>query len=144
MARGRVSAAALTVVGGVSGVRLTQRPVPPDELSEAEANEWRQIVDRLPADWFGRETIPMLVQYVRHIVRVQKLNGTIKSMEARQGEEDFNYRLYMALLRAETNQSRIISTLATKMRISQQSTYDKSKRKPSKTQETENLWSKDY
>jgi len=144
MARGRVSAAALTVVGGVGGVRLSKKLAPPDELNAAEAKEWTSIVDRMPADWFGRETVPMLVQYVRHITRARKLNATISALEPLLGEKTFNYRVYMALVRAEANQSRVISTLATKMRISQQSTYDRSKRKPSKIQETEELWSEDY
>lgn len=34
------------------------------------------------------------------------------------------------LLKMQERESRVITTLATKMRISQQSTYDKSKKKP--------------
>jgi hypothetical protein len=61
--RGRKSAEALSVVMGIPG----QRPAPPDNLDEDEAAEWRAIVERMPADWFTRETWPVLAELCRHI-----------------------------------------------------------------------------
>jgi hypothetical protein len=48
--RGRKSAAALGVIHGIP-----QRPEPPDELTPEQAEEWREIVGRMPVDWFGRQ-----------------------------------------------------------------------------------------
>jgi hypothetical protein len=44
--------------------------------------------------------------------------------------EGFDVKEYRDLLRSEEEQSRAIAALSTKMRISQQTTYDKSKKKP--------------
>ena len=96
----------------------------------------------MPADWFGRETIPLLAQYVRHIVRSKRIAEMIKRLEDQKDTASFDTKSYLKLLRAEDLQSRVLTTLATKMRISQQSTYDKSKKKPSVT--GAKLWSKDY
>jgi len=142
--RGRVSTAELTVVGGAGGVRFTEKPKPPPELEKEEVEEWHKIVDRMPPDWFGPESLPLLIQYVHHIVRARKINEVVKKMESTRGSKDFNPRTYMSLLRSEISQSRALALLATKMRISQQSTYDKRVRKSPKVEETKKLWSSNY
>jgi hypothetical protein len=140
LARGRKSASQLTVIGA-GGIETIARPQAPDGFSEEEAHEWTQIVNRMPADWFGRETIPLLVQYVRHVIRSRRLGEMIRNLENRRNSDDFDANLYMKLLRAEETQSRSLASLATKMRLPQQSTYDKSKRKPPNASK---LWSQDY
>lgn len=122
--RGRRSAAAagLTLITG-NGIESAKRPPPPPSLSKEAAEEWKAIVSRLPPEWFPRETHPLLVQLCRLIVRshqIAKLLETAKKLSPEQ---------YMALLRSEQALSKSIATLSTKMRISQQSTYDKRKRK---------------
>jgi hypothetical protein len=69
--RGGKSAASLSV-GRVLG---NERPAPPDELTEEEAEEWRAIASRMPHDWFTRENHPLLAEYCRHIVRARDLAG---------------------------------------------------------------------
>lgn len=104
----------------------TPRPAAPDELNHEEAEEWLAIVNRLPADWFSRETYPLLIQYCRHVITARRVRQIIEKLE---GEEDFDFKGYEAALKMQARESQIITTLATKMRISQQSTYDKSKKK---------------
>src|SRR5262245_797932 len=70
--RGRQSTAALSVIGP-DGVETVRRPEPPDELTAEQAEEWRSIVNRLPADWFPRETLAMLAQYCRHVVHARRI-----------------------------------------------------------------------
>jgi hypothetical protein len=124
--RGRVSAAALTVIGP-GGIETVRRPEPPIELTDDQAEEWRAIVNRMPADWFTRETVPLLVQYCRTIVRARRLAQLLNNTEK---SEELDVKEYRDLLRSEAEQSGVLMSLATKMRISQQSTYDKSKKKP--------------
>jgi hypothetical protein len=124
--RGRKSQAALTVIGP-GGVETIRRPEPPPELTDEQAEEWTSVVTRLPADWFPRETHAMLSQYCRHIVRARRI---AKLIEATERCAEFDVKEYRDLLRSEEEQSRAIASLATKMRISQQTTYDKSKKKP--------------
>jgi hypothetical protein len=55
-------------------------------------------VDRLPADWFPRETHGLLAQYVRHITTARRLARLVEQMEA---AEDLNIRDYNLLPAAQ-------------------------------------------
>jgi hypothetical protein len=124
--RGRQSAAALTVVGP-SGIETVRRPEPPDELTDEQASEWKAIVSRMPADWFGRETHGMLAQYCRHVIASRRVAQLI---EANEQSDDFSLEAYDTLLKMQEREGRAMSALATRMRISQQASYDKQKKKP--------------
>jgi hypothetical protein len=88
--RGRISSASLSVVSS-EGVITVPRPKPPDELTDEQAVEWRAIVDRLPADWFTRETWGLLVQYCRHVIAARKVAQLVASLES---EADFDVAAY--------------------------------------------------
>lgn len=126
--RGRKSAASLAI-RPVTPVEKTPRPTPPSELSDEEADEWRAIVDRLPADWFARETHVLLVQYCRHIIAARRVSQLIAAIQESASVEDFDFKAYHDALKMQQRESAILASLATKMRISQQSTYDKSRKK---------------
>lgn len=121
-ARGRKSKTELTVLNG--GKRI-ERPAPPAELGSEAAAEWNDIANRLPADWFTRETWPLLVQYCRHVVAARRVADAIETVQNE--VDEFNVKAWADLLRLQQKESAIICSLATKMRIAQQSTYDKSK-----------------
>jgi hypothetical protein len=55
--RGPQSSAA-AVIRSVAELRGDARPEPPADLTEDQADEWRAVVDRLPADWFPRTADP--------------------------------------------------------------------------------------
>lgn len=131
--RGRQGSAEIAVIGP-NGIETVSRPHAPNDLTEEQAEEWREIVNRMPADWFPRETHPMLAQYCRHVVRARRLAQLLDKVES---SEEFDVKEYRDLLRSEEEQSRALASLATKMRISQQTTYDKSKKKPSSNRK---LW----
>ena len=122
----RQSAAALSVISA-EGIVTIRRPEPPEELTDEQAQEWRAIINRLPADWFPRETHGMLVQYCRHVVASRRVAQLIAAHEA---SENFDTEDYDRLLKMQEREGRAISSLATRMRISQHSTYDKKKAKP--------------
>lgn len=121
----------------VPTVVAVERPDAPYDLTDEQTAEWWAIVNRMPADWFPKETHPLLAQYCRHIVRARRLAQLIDAAE--KGEQ-LDVKEYRDLLRSEEEQSRALSTLATKMRISQQTTYDKSKKKPT----TKAVWTRDF
>lgn len=125
--RGRKSSGGALALGQISGLETIQRPKPPSELTEEQAEEWRAVVDRLPADWFGRETFALLAQHCRHVCRARRLAQMLDEAERADGFEIDNYA---KLLREEIAQSNIIQSLATRMRISQYSSYDAKKTKP--------------
>ena len=72
--RGRKSAAELGVIPGIP-----QRPEPPDELTPQQAEEWREIVDRMPVDWFRRKIHPLLCSYCRHVTNARHIAGLIEA-----------------------------------------------------------------
>lgn len=137
--RGRTSAAALSVISG-GGIETIRRPEPPQELTDEEAVEWRAIVNRLPADWFPAETLPMLSQYCRHTVAARRVATMIEQLDGLMADEIkggakaaevvlSSAKTVDRLLKMQERESRCIASLATKMRISQQTTYDKSRKK---------------
>lgn len=139
--RGRTSAAALSVISG-GGIETVRRPDPPRELTDDEAVEWRAVVNRLPADWFPTETLPLLAQYCRHTVAARRVATMIEQLDNLMGAEVksggnpaevvmSSAKAVDRLLKMQERESRCLSSLATKMRISQQTTYDKSRKKGS-------------
>lgn len=59
MKRGRKSAEDQLAVVPISGARMD----PPAHLSDAEASEWREIVNSLPAAYFRPSDVPLLAAY---------------------------------------------------------------------------------
>ena len=108
-------------------VVATKRPEPPSELTDEQADEWEAVVNRLPADWFPRETWGLLTQYCRHVVSARRVAQLAEQMV---GSEDFNVAEYDKLLQMQEREGRAMSSLATRMRLTQQATFDKERRKP--------------
>lgn len=128
-ARGRLSGSELSLVGAASGGQITveSRPDPPLDLTAEQSNEWRAVVASLPADWFRRETHALLSNYCRHAIASKRIAQMIDEYES--GEE-FDVDTYDKLLRMLQRESASMSSLATRMRMSQQSSYDvKTKKK---------------
>lgn len=123
--RGRRSGAALTVVSG-EGIVAIGRPESPDYLSDEQAEEWRAVVTRMPADWFPSETHSMLAQYCRHVVSAKRISQLVEALEK---SPDFNVGEYDKLLKMHDREGRALALLATRMRITQQSTYSPNRQK---------------
>ena len=132
--RGRKNVVELTLVS-----QGKQKPSPPVELTKEEAKTWNEVVSGLAPDWFTPDTFPLLVQYCRHVNRARQISQLVETMMSgkkprfmgRGAARDrvlWEKHLFL-LLEKEESISRVIATLATKMRICQQSTYDKSKKK---------------
>lgn len=123
--RGRKSSADLSVVQD-GEVRAEYRPKAPAELTEEQANEWTAVVDRMPAEWFPRETHSLLAQYCRHVVSARHIAQLIEHHEQAH-KIDIDY--YDRLLKMQEREGRAASSLATRMRITQQATYSGDKGK---------------
>ena len=124
--RGRKSAAALSIVSS-RPIEAIQRPVPPKHLGKEASAEWKAVVGRLPPEWFPRETWAMLAQYCQHTVMARALG---KAADKLISSKEFNIDEFERMSKMMERETRIIASLATRMRITQQSTYDKSKKKP--------------
>jgi len=123
--RGRKSAASLEVVA--SNVSATERPPVPDDLSDEQAAVWQKITNRMPADWFPAETWPLLAMYCRHVVAARRVAQLIEQEET---SESVDIEALDRLYKMQEREGRAMSSLATRMRLTQQATYDKSRKKP--------------
>lgn len=150
MTRGRVSGAAIEIAQ-LAQIDRIQRPDAPYDLSDEEAEEWRAVVGRMPADWFPRETHAMLTQYCRHVVRSRRVSQMIIALEdeitkeAKKGENKIVALLKATksmdrLLKMQEREGRALSGLATRMRISQQASYDAKKSKAARDGAAKKTW----
>ena len=123
--RGRKSG--LSVVRG-DGISAIDRPEPLQELTNEQRIEWILIVNSLPAEWFPDQTHKVLAQYCRHAVASRHVSQMIEKTEL---ADIIDVVEYDRLLKMQERESRILVSLATKMRITQQATYH-----PEKTKQT--------
>jgi hypothetical protein len=103
-------------------VEGVQRPEPPSSLRKADAKIWREVVDRMPANWFPRETHGLLMQYCRHESTLGYIDKVVAKLQRSSNPDLSEIR---KMLRERRLESKMVATLATKMRLSQQSTYDR-------------------
>lgn len=107
---------------GATVLALPARPEPPSHLTKEEREVWYQTTEGLPQDWFRPETLYMLEQYCAAVVVLRATNAAIR------GGRKSKFSM-SELLNMQIRQTKIMMNLATKMRLTQQSTYDKRKSK---------------
>lgn len=117
MARGRKSVAELATV---TPVEIVPRPNAPLDLSPEESDEWAAIVDAMPADWFPRETWPLLAQYCRHTVSSRRVSQLIDAACSR---EEIDVQEIRELLAMQAKETSALKAMAASMRLSQQASY---------------------
>jgi phage terminase small subunit len=100
----------------------SQRPDPQPHLTKEQREIWRRIVNALPADWFRDETLDLLAEYCEQVTLSRKISQFIDELTPADGAEDLR-KLQMM----KDKSSRVLMSLATKMRLSQQSTYHSEK-----------------
>ncbi len=102
-------------------VALMERPKPLLDLTPAQSDEWVEIVNSLPADWFSPGNYPLLAQYCRHIVNARH---TAQLIDQECSYEKMDVDVYLDLLAAQHKQTTALKALAASMRLAQQATYD--------------------
>jgi hypothetical protein len=111
--RGRKSSAELSTVTISVEAR---RPSPPAELTDKQAQIWHDIVDTVPGGWFRPSEEPLLVAYCRHVVSAHSVSKKIDAFNFESGE----LKVLDRLLRMRERETRALSSLATRMRFTQQ------------------------
>lgn len=100
-----------------------QWPEPPEGLTEAQATNWRAIVRTKPSDWFGPDTYPLLVEYVRAMDAADVIADALNGFQAEWMSDPAGLKRFEQLARLQDAKSATLARLATKMRLSQQSRY---------------------
>lgn len=130
--RGRKSVAALST----ATIHAVHRPEVPERLSGEEADVWRLTVGRLPSEWFLGETLPLLEMYCIHVCHHRRYSQMLRKHGVPQ--EDF-----IRISQFAKEQAEIVIRIATKLRITLQSTHDKRKsRNQNKPQVFKKPWEK--
>lgn len=114
----RPSTASLSVVP----LQALPRIEPPDGLLDEELTLWRAVVDSKPADWFGEDSAPLLVEYVRAKVMCDMLDLQVKAAIAGGGEPE-TAGLIKSYLDMRDKESKRLLSIGTKLRLTQQSRY---------------------
>ncbi len=120
--RGRQSAAARSMVATMTTLEQDTRPEPPEDLEPAEIKIWRDLVARMPADWFPIETLPLLEQYCKLVAGIKFIDKIIRNIEKSSNPDMDKWQKVSNIRRLDTQ---MIGILATKMRLTQQSSYNK-------------------
>lgn len=95
----------------------------PPYLSKAQSDVWAQTVAAKPADWFGRESAPMLAMYCRAVASAEHLARIVDKFERRKRLDSDGMHAYGIALASMEKQSKLVISLSTKMRLTQQSQY---------------------
>jgi hypothetical protein len=113
----RISAAALETPRVVVNVK-DHRPAPPDYLSETQKAEWLAITRRLPGEYFPRESHGLLAAYCQHVTTLQLLSAEIDRYQIAWTDTAEGLQRFDKLLQMRERESRALSSLATRLRIS--------------------------
>ena len=124
--RGKKSSADLAIIPSDNVIAIP-RADPPGELTKEQAVEWMKVTTRMPADHFPAETHCYLVQLCRCIVEARRIAQLIDALV--DGDE-FSISQYDYLLKMQERESRNMSSLGTRMRLTQQTTQDRQHKNP--------------
>ena len=116
---GRRSAADLATVVIDAGQR--QPAPPPAELTDAQAQVWRDVVGSLPGNWLTRAAHPILVAYCRHVCRARLLERQIAEFEVEWVRAHGGLERLDKLLAMAERETRAATACARALRITPQS-----------------------
>jgi len=102
----------------VSPIGLPSRLAPPDELTKVEASVWRAVVETKPVDWFKADSAPLLTEYCR-----AKVMCDVLAKQVSEALQDGDSEVIRRVLDMRDKESKRMTTLAVKMRLTQQARY---------------------
>lgn len=121
--RGRKSTASLLVIAAGPGLL----PEAPDTLTAKQAELWRAVVATKPSGWWGADSLPLLVAYVKAVEAHGVVSAQLDAFDVAWLADDDGVKRFDRLTLVFDRMSKLIALLATKMRLSQQSRYDTQK-----------------
>ena len=92
--------------------------LPPEGLTDEQAQVWRTVVESRSADFFSEDAAPLLEEYCRVVVMCRLL-----AVEIEAGIAGGDAGALKALLDMRDKESRRMASLATKLRLTNQSRY---------------------
>lgn len=120
--RGKKSQSEIATLAKVVPVVFQQRLEPPLHINDAMRQVWIETVNDQPADAFTAVHIPILEMYCGHVVKSRLLNQEIENFDLDWLRDDDGLKRYDRLTGMAERESRAASSLATRLRITRQST----------------------
>ena len=123
--RGRKSAVAKAASAAKVPAKRTKKGIfPPVPLTAPEQEVWDRVIADEPAGAFTPEHADLLVNYCRHVVQATVISSLISATKPKTLESDEGIARYSKLLDMREKEVRSASSLATRLRITRQATYD--------------------
>jgi len=120
MARGRKSAASLSVVAGT----IDGRPQPPEDMTDFQREVWRRTVASEASTFFKTAALQQLLkEYCRHVEAAHNLALLIDKYGLSELTSDENLAKYEWLLKTRDRETKAVADKATKLRLTNQSRY---------------------
>jgi len=120
--RGRKSSAEASIFvidGGIS-----RRPEPAEDLTEAQAEIWRETVSSEPVEWFNTAALrSMLADYCRHRDAAMNISTVLNDFKPEWIKNAEGAKRYSGLLKMREAETRAAASLAGKLRLTNQSRY---------------------
>ena len=118
--RGRKSAAELSIVA----LNPITRPDPPGDITASQKKIWKSVVDGEPIDFFQTAALQdMLKNLVRHQDTANRVSGVVEEFDIGWIKSDDGEKKFANLLRLRDREASAASSLATKLRVTNQSRY---------------------
>lgn len=119
--RGRKSSAELSVL--VTGA-FGKRPEPPADMTDAEAEIWRETVSSEGVDFFATAALRALLKdYCRHRSAAETVSKVIATFQADWLKSAEGAKRYYGLLKMRDLETRAAADKATKLRLTNQARY---------------------
>ena len=119
--RGRKSAADLALIDmPVVDVSRRMPPSPPCELTEAQAQVWRDAVSCMPGDWLKRGAHGILIEYCRHVCRSRLLEVQIAHFQEEWTGRDGGFERLDKLLAMAEREGKAAIACARALRLTPQ------------------------
>ena len=134
--RGRKSAAELSVVTSVPG----QRPEPPANLTEQQAEVWRMVTSTKPHDWFTKDTHKLLVSYCKHATTAEQIDRALDNTPDSALSDAEGLKQYKELVGLREKQTRALTALSRSMRLTHQSVYRSESKKARESSDKPKPW----
>ena len=113
----------------VSYINARQRPLCPPQVDGAKRILWDKIVAEHDPDYFTEANLPLLEQYCSHVTEARRINVLVDNVLA---VNPGNFDYYKDLLMARQREINVATNLATKLRLTKQSTHNRSGNKQPK------------
>lgn len=118
--RGRKSAAQLATVTALP-LRLLEAP---SDLSAEEADVWAKVSATKPGEWWDAGSLPLLAQYCRATVQSDLVADLVRTVSDNLRTDPDELGRYKDLRKIQAALTAELTSLATKMRLTQQSRYN--------------------